>query len=224
MTIENFQTVARQFNERLTVTVTNQGRGGEEHWRIIGGRVPVSWWPFSDKGTAMCEGTNIRVRVRNSNVQKVLELTNRQPSNRSPKLLQRPQNHQVPCPNCGQLMNLRTDSQFKNKLWYACPNWPDCRGCHGAHPDGKPLGIPADKETKDWRIKAHEAFDELWKSGQQTRPDTYRWLAKSLEIPLEKCHISSFDSKTCQKVVELCNEFILEKIQRKALTSTRNDV
>jgi hypothetical protein len=48
----------------------------------------------------------------------------------------------------------------------------------------------ADKTTRHLRAKAHESFDQLWRSGLMTRSDAYRWLARELEIDGEACHIS----------------------------------
>ena len=72
----------------------------------------------------------------------------------------------VNCAECGVEMVLRTTKKYTYKdgsprKFYGCSNWPECNGVHGAHLNGEPLGIPADKETKQWRIKAHERFDEI---------------------------------------------------------------
>lgn len=98
-------------------------------------------------------------------------------------------------------MELR-DSKY-GKFW-GCSQFPNCRGTHGAHPDGRPLGVPADAVTKAARIQAHAAFDGLWKSGHMRRRDAYTWLSRQLGIPTSACHIGTFDRQRCLDVVRVC--------------------
>ena len=109
-----------------------------------------------------------------------------------------------PCPEgCGGVMTLK-DSRFG--LFYGCSNFPRCKATHGAHPDGRPLGIAADKATKAWRIKAHDAFDQLWKGStdKRARRRAYAWLRNHMNMTKEECHIGRFDTATCQRVIETC--------------------
>lgn len=110
------------------------------------------------------------------------------------------------CPECGAKMTLRKTTKFsyKNKaprLFYGCSRWPDCSGIHGAHPDGRPLGFPADKPTKEARIRAHEAFDVLWKTGKYKRGEAYKMLAKLMER--EVVHFGEFDLNECEMAIRL---------------------
>jgi len=108
------------------------------------------------------------------------------------------------CPECGSLMVLREGKYGK---FYGCTGFPACKATHGAHQDsGEPLGIPADRETKDLRIAAHDAFDPMWQNGKLGRNEAYEWLAEMLEIPFSECHIGMFDKEMCQKVIEVCGE------------------
>lgn len=104
------------------------------------------------------------------------------------------------CADCGSPMQLRT-SQY-GKFW-GCARYPDCKGAHGAHPDGRPLGTPANKETKEARIRAHAAFDPLWKGDGALldRTAAYKWLAKELGIDARECHIGNFDIAQCERVI-----------------------
>lgn len=110
------------------------------------------------------------------------------------------------CPECGQPMVLR---RSKRGPFYGCSAWPQCDGSHGAHPDGRPLGIPADKKTKQARIVAHAAFDRLWKSfGERRRRSTartraYRWLESEMKLSTDDCHIARFTRAQCEEVVRL---------------------
>lgn len=89
------------------------------------------------------------------------------------------------------------------KFW-GCSRYPDCRGTHGAHQaDGRPLGIPADKETKKARIEAHAAFDLLWKGREMSRTDAYRWLGEAMGLAPEERHIGQFTKEQCARLVAL---------------------
>lgn len=109
------------------------------------------------------------------------------------------------CPDCGAGMT-RRESRFGP--FYGCIRYPACQATHGAHPDGTPLGIPADAATKQARIRAHRAFDFLWNgpARRMTRDEAYRWLAEAMHLPPDEAHIGRFDSDQCARVVALCNQ------------------
>jgi ssDNA-binding Zn-finger/Zn-ribbon topoisomerase 1 len=111
-----------------------------------------------------------------------------------------PVEHDVQCPICGSKMRLKT-SRFG--LFYGCERWPACDATHGAHPTGEPLGLPADAETKRWRIRAHEAFDKLWKGGEatMTRSGAYRWMIHTLALPASEAHIGRFSKEQCERLI-----------------------
>lgn len=104
------------------------------------------------------------------------------------------------CPDCGSEMRLR---QSRYGTFYGCIRYPDCKAAHGAHADGRPLGIPANKETKEWRIKAHAAFDQLWKTGGMKRKAAYRWMRDAMELSADEAHIGRFDIAACRKLITL---------------------
>lgn len=111
----------------------------------------------------------------------------------------------VMCPDCGAPMELR---RSRYGPFYGCSQFPACRGSHGAHPDGKPLGIPANQETKNARIKAHAAFDRLWKGGRMSKSKAYAWLSETLMVERDKAHIAMLDKSQCELVVRAAeNEF-----------------
>lgn len=112
------------------------------------------------------------------------------------------------CPDCGSDMVLR-DSKYG--LFYGCVRWPACDATHGAHADGTPLGVPANKETRRARMAAHDSFDQLWKEASKkgrksARKNAYAWLREQLGLTKEECHIGKFDVAMCAKVVELCEK------------------
>lgn len=93
--------------------------------------------------------------------------------------------------------------------FYGCTGFPACRGSHGAHPDGRPLGTPGDSATKRARKAAHKAFDPLWRTRVfASRFDAYGWLAEQLGLTRSECHISKFDEAGCARVIELCSKKI----------------
>jgi ssDNA-binding Zn-finger/Zn-ribbon topoisomerase 1 len=126
------------------------------------------------------------------------------------------------CPECGGDMILRKSPKFP-KPFYGCTHYPMCCATHGAHPDGSPLGIPANAETKRWRIAAHAALDPLWGRDDEAlhqvikkryRHAVYDWLAYVLQIMDAKrdCHIARFDIHRCQQVIEVCKGVTREQI------------
>jgi ssDNA-binding Zn-finger/Zn-ribbon topoisomerase 1 len=103
------------------------------------------------------------------------------------------------CPECSGTLVLR-DSKYGP--FYGCINWPRCDATHGAHKDGRPLGIPANKETKKLRMEAHKLFDKFWKSGAMTRGQAYQWLQKFMEMSEQEAHIGNFGAEECLKLIE----------------------
>lgn len=105
-----------------------------------------------------------------------------------------------PCPECGGEMVLRPS---KFGLFYGCRAYPRCDATHGAHKDtGLPLGIPADKPTKAARMRAHDAFDRLWKGHRMTRGRAYEWMAETLKLTTEQAHIGMFTNEQCEALIE----------------------
>jgi hypothetical protein len=88
---------------------------------------------------------------------------------------------------------------------YSCP----VGGCTVVSWNGN---SPADYGTRQTRIKAHEAFDHLWKSGMLKRGDAYKKLAKFLGVHIEETHIANFDIEQCQKVIEFGNDIWRDKL------------
>lgn len=110
------------------------------------------------------------------------------------------------CPECGAIMMLREVVFDGRKCrFYGCVNWPLCDGSYGAHPDGSPLGIPANAATKTARIRAHDAFDRLWKSGRMTRNQAYVWLRRRMNLTFAEGHIGRFDAEQCERLIVLAN-------------------
>jgi len=115
------------------------------------------------------------------------------------------------CPECGSDMVLRKSQHGK---FYGCIRYPDCKATHGAHDNGRPYGIPANEDTKKWRIQAHADFDSLWKgkTAVMSRSRAYVWLQKVMGIEKSsEAHIGSFDAKQCRRLIALVKLRATEK-------------
>ena len=69
------------------------------------------------------------------------------------------------------------------------------------------MGIPANRETKDARIRAHAAFDALWEPGKfyerkHRRKKAYAWLAK--QMGSEEVHMGEMTIEECEMVIAIC--------------------
>ena len=131
------------------------------------------------------------------------------------------QSQQPPCPYCGAAVTFHQSSAFIYRgtdygSVYACSRYPTCDAFVGCHKGAtRPLGRLADPELREWRSRAHVAFDPLWTARMLwfgspkhlARNATYWWLADRLIIAREACHIASFDVLTCQRVVAICEPF-----------------
>jgi ssDNA-binding Zn-finger/Zn-ribbon topoisomerase 1 len=116
------------------------------------------------------------------------------------------------CPSCSGPMEFREE---RGGYFYCCSKFPECNVIHAAHANsGKPMGKPADAKTRYHRIRAHEAFDAIWKSykGAIPRPMVrrlaYDWLAKKLDVA--EAHIGGMNEWACEKVVEACRGVTIE--------------
>ena len=104
-------------------------------------------------------------------------------------------------------------------IWI-CSNYPKCDSYVGCHKDtNKPLGTLANRELREWRKKAKEPFNRLWKEKiinkitqyiPQTSPRSkaYMWLTEKLDIPGEETHFGLFDIDQCKKVFEIVMSII----------------
>lgn len=70
----------------------------------------------------------------------------------------------------------------------------------------RPLGRLADAGLREWKKRAHAAFDPIWKEGRfrGRRNAAYAWLSEQMNLPPEKTHIGMFDEKQCEQVIQIC--------------------
>lgn len=116
------------------------------------------------------------------------------------------------CDNCkSKAIRLTKNDILYGKIY---GSWPlvwycdDCGAAVGCHPNTDvPLGIMADRMTRRWRKKAHEAFDPIWrKPNWITRHQAYEWLAGKLGLETKACHIGTFTRNQCRQVIAACQE------------------
>lgn len=125
----------------------------------------------------------------------------------------------IKCPYCkneaklatGEIIYPRRPDLASKKFWHCGP----CDAYVGCHPatrftqfkDDQPLGRLANGELRTAKMKAHAAFDPLWKDGYfRTRTGAYNWLANTLKLSADDCHIGMFDVEMCMRVVDACKE------------------
>lgn len=129
----------------------------------------------------------------------------------------------IPCPYCE-----RQARQVDGRSIY--PHRPDlhakrfylCRPCDaycGTHPDGRPMGFPADRQLRKARNYVHALFDPLWEKVAEAydgednrklrgvaRSRAYRWLAERLAIEPAACHVTMFDLERCRQAYRILRD------------------
>jgi hypothetical protein len=114
---------------------------------------------------------------------------------------------------CGAPARLQSNAvrygrEYGNGMGWFCSRFPDgCDGYTGTHPDGRPLGTLADKETMRLRQRLHAQVDPLWQAGTRrqrkaARRQVYRWLSWILGVTGPDCHIGSMDAAACHRALE----------------------
>lgn len=97
---------------------------------------------------------------------------------------------------------------YGSGMCYLCT---ECRAYVGTHEPrpAEALGILANKEMRDMKMKCHELFDKRWKNEPTSkkrhiaRKRAYQELANLLAIPIDDCHFGFFDMDMLNKAYEL---------------------
>jgi len=98
---------------------------------------------------------------------------------------------------------------LRAKRFYVCVPCDARVGCHDT--SDRPLGRMANAELRAAKMRAHAAFDPIWKSGRMSRVDAYRWLARRMES--EEIHIGEQDIGGCSRIVVICKH-LRERIEK----------
>lgn len=109
----------------------------------------------------------------------------------------------VTCPYCDGPAVLVDSAEVYGrsygKMWLCRP----CKAYVGVHKGtDKPLGTLANAELREWRKRAHAAFDLLWKSRRMSRGKAYRKLMQIVGVCHENAHIGMFNIEQCKKLIE----------------------
>lgn len=120
----------------------------------------------------------------------------------------------VKCDYCGRQAELvagdviypHRPDLFEKRFWRCvpCDAFVGCHAPGNGYGDGtRPLGRLANAELRRAKMRAHAAFDPLWKAKGMRRREAYAWLAEQLSIEFDQCHIGMFDVNRCHEVVAI---------------------
>lgn len=114
----------------------------------------------------------------------------------------------VTCPYCQEAAKLVPSAEIYGsfardygKFWL-CKPCDAYVGVHKNSPRHVPLGRLANAELREWKIKAHAAFDPLWQTGLTTRKKAYKLMSEVLELSEEEAHIGKLDVDQCKRLVK----------------------
>ncbi len=92
-------------------------------------------------------------------------------------------------------------------MCYYCKPCDAYVGCHNN--SKKPLGTLANKELRQWRIKAHEVIDPLWgRKGHYARRTIYIRLKEAFG---KEIHVGSSDIEQCKEIIKTVPQIFLRK-------------
>ena len=128
----------------------------------------------------------------------------------------------ITCPYCGSPAILREGNYVYGEdsiaeILYVCQRYPDCDAYVGVFKDNRtPKGTLANSELRNKRIRAHRAFDEIWKSGIMSRGQAYQWMQHKFGLSKDQAHIGYFSDYLCLQLIEACNEVLENTKERGA--------
>lgn len=115
------------------------------------------------------------------------------------------------CPYCGKETELIDSAEVYQGVsygWmYICRPCDAYVGCYKG--TTKALGRLANAELRDYKHKAHEVFDQIWKNHYMNRAKAYTWLSKLLGTERDYTHIGMFDVEMCKKVIRVSKDYIM---------------
>lgn len=134
--------------------------------------------------------------------------------------------HDIHCGECGADMVLR---RSRYGPFYGCTAFPRCKGTHGCHPNLKPMGIPADKETKLLRMDVHAIFDKLWPevkdrtkcSKRRAKGLAYNWLATFMDMTRDEAHIGRFTADECRTFLSRASSIDTDDVVKKLVEAKK---
>lgn len=114
------------------------------------------------------------------------------------------------CNLCGgDVIYISNDKIYGKKygsgFCYYCSNCGAYVGTHINRPDVA-LGILANAQMRNLKMKCHNLFDSKW-NNQQQRNAEYKKLAQKLNINYQDCHFGYFDLDMLNKALEVLKEY-----------------
>jgi hypothetical protein len=101
------------------------------------------------------------------------------------------------CPKCLSEMILEYSPKHQ-RFFYYCPN-KNCDIAISAHPNLKPVGIPANRTTRELRQYTHKLANHIWNYKDPVkRNKMYKWLEKH---SISK-HIGKMGTKELGEIIE----------------------
>ncbi|OAB30213.1 hypothetical protein PMSD_20730 [Paenibacillus macquariensis subsp. defensor] len=106
-------------------------------------------------------------------------------------------------PFCGTEARFISSKEFYGKDYKT--NIYSCKACDayvGTRGNGKtPLGTMVNAELREYRKRAHSAFDQLWKGEKMSRAGAYKWMAVQMGLDARDAHIAMFDVDKCKRLI-----------------------
>lgn len=129
----------------------------------------------------------------------------------------------VKCPYCKGPARLTPGAEvfphvpeLYREWYYVCRACDAQVGCHKG--SKRPLGLPANQALRTKRAHAHRIFDKVWKKHKlMSRRETYKKLARFMNISIQYCHIGMFSHDQCNKTIAFAkNLYERQKNQEKS--------
>jgi len=109
----------------------------------------------------------------------------------------------VICPYCSKEAKLVDSSVVYRRsygmIWY-CKPCDAYVGVHKNSKDHKPMGNLANWELRSWRMRVHEEFDKLWRSGKIERKEAYGLIQTLMNMTPAEAHIGKFNVEQCKRL------------------------
>lgn len=111
------------------------------------------------------------------------------------------------CPYCGAPVEFKSNEviyrhNFNNGFVYICARFPECNSYVAAHSvSRKPLGILADKNTRDLRKSVFRIVSPYWQKGLVRKQTVYETIAKILNKEGAFISIAQLNKNECNTVL-----------------------
>ncbi len=116
------------------------------------------------------------------------------------------------CPYCNNPARWVSNAAIYGRPYgksYMCWLCSPCDAYVGCHSNTQqPLGTMANKELRQWRMKAHAAIDPLWKPDEEggryiSRKGLYRYLSEKFGYEV---HVAQSDVQQCAAIIAAAKE------------------